>query len=253
MVVTVSVPAALPYNLWDAGNTSFSLSYTLKFLHLYAFLLFFFYLFKNSMRLQCWFAVTVGNHLICTIFEIIFSPFPLHFLVVFPPRPPCGPCPALLPCAEESPRLEPSLSGECSDSGLVPSAEPCPQRCWRGQDRRGWRNEEEGKSTELGSDGATWELCWVLQVWGGSCACWLLNADCVLFCGGCGKTRVLKVCWMCCTGSSRCPRGVFLAWPLGPYPSVLTGAVCQGTVFKIHLLYPRIHLLYPRKQAQVGY
>lgn len=138
-VVAVSVLTALPYNLWDAGNTPFTLRYTLKSLDLYAFLLFFFYLFKNNLRLQFWFAVTVDNHLICAIFEIIFSPFPLRFLVVFPPRPPRGPSPALLPCAEESPRLDPSVSGEleCSHSGLIPSAESCPQRCWRGQDRRG--------------------------------------------------------------------------------------------------------------------
>lgn len=134
---SLSVLTALPCNLWDAGNTPFTLRYTMKSLYLYAFLLF--YLFKNNMRLQFWFAVTVDNHLICTIFEIIFSPFPLRFLVVFPPRPPCGPLPALLPCAEESPGLDPSLPGEleCSHSGLVPSAEPCPQRCWRRQDRRG--------------------------------------------------------------------------------------------------------------------
>lgn len=77
-----------------------------------------------------------------------------------------------------------------------------------------------------------------------SCACWVLNADCVLFCGGCGKTPVLKAGKMCCAVVAGVPGAflssscVFLAWPLGPPPSVLAGAVCQGAVFKIHLLYP---------------
>lgn len=139
MVVAVSALAALLYNLWDAGNTPFTLRYTLKSLDLHAFFLLFFYLFKNTMRLQFWCAVTVDNLLFCAIFEVIFSPFPLHFLVVSPPRPACGPCPALLHGAEEPPGPDPSLSGEpeCCHSGLVPSAEPRPQRRRRRQGRRG--------------------------------------------------------------------------------------------------------------------
>lgn len=76
----------------------------------------------------------------------------------------------------------------------------------------------------------------------------MLNAECVLFCGGWGRTPVLKVGWMCCDVVAGVPSAllasscVFLAWPLGAAPSVLTGAVCQGTVFKIHLLYPRMEM-----------
>lgn len=182
MVVAVSVLTALLYNLWDAGNTPLTLRYTLKSLDLHAILLFSFYLFKNNLRLQFWFAVTVDNLLICSIFEIIFSPFPLHFLVVFPPRPACGPSPAVLHCAEESPGLGPSLSGEpeCSPPGLVPSAEPRPQRRRRGQGRRGWWNEEEGKIPELGNAGAMWELCWAVQLPGEELC--LLGAECWLCC-----------------------------------------------------------------------
>lgn len=79
-----------------------------------------------------------------------------------------------------------------------------------------------------------------------SCACWVPNADCVVSCGGRGKTPVLKLDVLCCCGrvptallASSC---VFLAWPLGPPPFVLVGAMCQGTVFKIHLLYLRMEV-----------